>query len=274
MGDFGFNPFDGGGDLGELLGLVSSIIAALTYLWNVIVAIAQYLYSILVVIAEAVVQFMVAAERLMVHLFESLYSTIIKPLIDELVKIEQWIAKVLAPVIRVINRIRAWYNKYIFPYQKLALQIISKIRQFLAVFKLFGAKWAQKLDADFARIQSYITTSIVDVIATLNTLTSWIQLATDPTQIIRGQFWANTAFTGVSQIYKAANVAGMKPLTAQDHASSQASISLNTTTTPPVTRNADGSTAMTPEMQTLISNQNAAAAFWNPTVPNYTRPVA
>lgn len=274
MGDgFGFGGFDLDPGLGVLEGLIGSLIAALTYLWNVLVAIAQYLYSLLLVIAQAVVQFLEAAERLMVHLFETLYTDIIKPLIDELVKLEQWVNKVLSPVLKIIRRIQAWYNKYILPYQKLALQIISKVRQFLAIFRVFGVKWAQKLDADLAKIQTYITASIVDVIATLNTLTSWIQLVTDPTQILRKAFWQNTAFTGVGEIFKATHLGTMKPVSAADKAQGQANLNLMNPATPPVTQNADGTVTFSPAMADIKAKMLAAVPLYNTTAPGYTGPV-
>lgn len=274
MGDgFGFGGFDLDPGLGVLEGLIGSLIAALTYLWNVLVAIAQYLYSLLLVIAQAVVQFLEAAERLMVHLFETLYTDIIKPLIDELVKLEQWVNKVLSPVLKIIRRIQAWYNKYILPYQKLALQIISKVRQFLAIFRVFGVKWAQKLDADLAKIQTYITASIVDVIATLNTLTSWIQLISDPTQILRKAFWQNTAFTGVSEIFKAANIGALKPVSAADKAQGQANLGLLNPATPPVTAGPNNTAVLSPTMQDIQAKMMAALPDYNPTVGGYTGPV-
>jgi len=273
MGDFGFGGFDFG-DIGSFLeGLLSQLISVLEYIWDVLVAIAQYLYAIIVEIAQALVQFFVAAEQLVVHLFETLYTDVIKPIIDEIVKIEAWISRTLAPVVRFVQRLQAWYNKYILPYQKQVLAIIQKIRQILLIFRLFGAKWAQKLDADLAKIQSYITTSIIDVLSTLNLITSWLQLISDPTQILRKPFWQNTAYSGAVDIYKAANLGGMKPLSAADKAQGQANLSLMDPKSPPVTANGDGTVTLSLTMADIKAKMLAALPDYNPTVTGYTGPV-
>ena len=273
MGDFGFNPFSFG-DISDILsGIVGAILDALTYLFNLLVAIAQFLYNLLVILANAIVAFLRAAEALMVHLFETLYTDVIKPILDEIAKIEAWLNKVLSPVVRFLKQIQAWYNKYVLPWQKLADQIISKIRQFLAIFRLFGAKWAQKLDADLAQVQSYINTSILAVVTTLNGLIGWVQLVTDPTQILRKAFWQNTAFTGVSEIFKAANLGGMKPLSKADTAQGQANLGLLNPASPPVTAGAGGAATFSPTMQDVQTKMLAAVPDYNPTAKGYTGPV-
>ena len=296
MGDFGFGGFGDLGGIGDwLTRLIQDILSALAYIWNVLVAVAQYLYDILVAVAQALVNFLVATEKALVHFFENLYPTIIQPLISELVKIEHWLAglydslikplvgelvklehwvhDVLAPVVKWVKIAQAWYNKYILPWQLRMQQIVSIARKFLSVFRLFGAKWATKLDADFAKVQSYITTSIVDVVATLNGVVSWLQLISDPTQILRKAFWQSTAFTGATEIFKAANLGGLKPVSAADRAQGQANLSLMNPSTPPVTAGPNNTATLSPAMQDIQAKMLAALPDYNPTVNGYTGPV-
>jgi hypothetical protein len=279
MSDFGFGF---GGDPGLdptgidawLTGEIAAILSALSYIWAALVAAANWLLNAVIALAKFIAAHILIAAKAIAHLAEDLYQNIIKPIIDEIVKIEKFLAQVFAPIIRLLKRIQAWYNKYILPYQKLALEIISRLRVAISLFKLLGFKWAQKLDAEFAKIQSYITTSILDVVTTLNTVVTWLGFVTDPLGIIRKQFWQTTVFSGLGDLHKAGNVGSMRPITSAETQEQQQNKALLDPKVPPITLDASGNAVFTTQMQSIADNMNAASKLYNPTVAGYTGPQA
>jgi len=294
MSSWDFGGFDFGDLWSVISGLLSSIIAALEQLWNDLVLIAQTLASWIVSVAKSLVQLLGSLVGLLKHLLGWLYTTIIKPIIDELEKIEGFLKKILTPVLNILLRIRKWFNQYIAPWIKLATEIISRIRQFLALLKLFHVAWAQKLDQDFQTIQNYINEFLLLPLQTLNSLISWVQLMSDPTQILRKAFWQNTAFSGMSEIYGAANISKMQPLSPSQQTFSSANQGTMNVTTPPIAPAAGAPAAipppataanpvqisqspnypvtLSPDMAGIAAGLMSYEVLYNPAWPGYTGP--
>jgi hypothetical protein len=276
MSDGGFG-FGGGPGLdpitGWLTGAIEGIIAALEYIWNVLVAIAKWLYNAIVIMAKFIAAHIWLALKHLEHLLKKFYPDVIKPLISHIKNVVATIRGIIGAYVDIIKRVMAWYNKYIYKYQKLALQIVSATRVAIELFKLLGAQWAIKLDKTLQIIQSYITQSILDVVQTLNAVTNWLNIIADPTAVIRKQFWSSTVFTGFGEIFKAANMGGMRPITPAEKLQEQQNLSLMDPAAKNVTLAPDGTAQLSPPMQDMFSKMHEAEKLYNPTVPGYTGPV-
>jgi hypothetical protein len=276
MGDFGFGFGSGGFDPfgidGWLTGEIAAILSALSYIWGALVTAANWLYDAVVRLAKFLASHVWLTAKALAHVVDDLYEKILKPLIEEVRKIEEFLRDRLLALEDLLGRIYAWYVKYILKWQLLAIEIISRVRVAIELFKLLGFQWAQKLDAELQKIQGYITQSIIDVVRTLNTITTWLNFATDPLGLLRKQFWQTTAFTGFADIYKATHLGSLAPTSAADTATAKGNLALMNPATPPVTIGAAGAPVLAPQMQDISDGLKNSLIYYNPTVPGYVGP--
>jgi hypothetical protein len=186
--------------------------------WDTLVSAVNYLYDVDVAIASFQLASVKAIGDFFHHIWDTLYKVVIAKLILDYKKLHDWLAKLLGPLLKWIQRIRAWYFKHIFPIQHAILNVISTLRVILEVFRLLGAKWAAKLDADLAKIQSAVTTSIVDVVATLNKVSTILGLTIDPAMLIRPDAFGRSLWNALGQLKKAAGYGSARPVLASEHA--------------------------------------------------------
>jgi hypothetical protein len=149
----------------------------------------------------------------------ALYHVVIDyllPILKKIIAAIKWIHdkvnKALQPIIKWIKRIRDWYLKHIFPWQHLALQIISGIRVFIELLRLLHVKWAAKLDAELQKIQGYITESITAVLGPLNSALSILGLAVDPSLFFRRDMFGRTLWNSLGDVKKAAGYGSSRPI--------------------------------------------------------------
>jgi hypothetical protein len=150
------------------------------------------------------------------HVFVDYLLPLIKKIIAAIKWLHQHISDILKPVIKWIKRIRDWYLKHIFPWQKLALQIISGIRQFLELLRLMDVKWAAKLDAELQKIQGYITESITAILGPLNSALSILGMAVDPSLFFRQDMFGRTLWNSLGDVKKAAGYGSARPVSATE----------------------------------------------------------
>jgi len=93
---------------------------------------------------------------------------------------ERFLKAWIGPIYHIIRDIVAlvqYYYKVIFGP---LLRLISILRKFLAILKLFHVGWATRLDRDLANIQQRITEAFQKVLRELNTIASYIALMLNP----------------------------------------------------------------------------------------------
>lgn len=198
----GFFDFLGG--VGQILGQIASLIAQIfQFLWTALIQVFTFLWNTLAAVANAVVGIF----RTLGTFFQHLWHDYIHPAVTGILKIYERIrarlAAIFAPVLKWIARVQGWFMRHIYPIMFRIQNLLSRLRVVLAFFRILGFKWAAKLDADIQRIQGYVTLVMADVIRTLNTATSMLNLVLDPWQIIRRSFFTGTLFSNLGPLRRA-----------------------------------------------------------------------
>lgn len=196
--------------------------------------------------------------------YEWLRKHIIRHLVAVLTAAYGILENIVGIFIRILNTIRNWYFKHVFPIQKKILQVISVARVFLSLLRLLGVKWAAKLDADLQKIAGYVSASILYVVQTLNTLSSYMALVVDPGMILARPFLAASILSNLDLVKRAGAYGSNNPLSASDATAEANDKNLLNRTDPFAVRNADGSTSYLPAFQSIQANEAAAAPDYFP----------
>jgi hypothetical protein len=146
---------------------------------------------------------------------------ILDKIIGAIKKLHDKLAKILKPLQKFIKRIRDWYLKHIFPWQRLALQIISAMRVFLELLRLLHVKWATQLDQTLQKIQGYITESITAILGPLNQALTVLGLAVDPGLFFAHDMFGRTLWNSLGDVKKAAGFGSGRPVLAAEQAQEQ-----------------------------------------------------
>ena len=188
----------------------------------------------------------------------ALYHAIVDyliPLIKKIIAAIKWLhdklSNLLKPIIKWIKRIRDWYVKHILPWQKLALNIISAMRQFLELLKLLDVKWAAKLDAELQKIQGYITESITAILGPLNAALSILGMAVDPSLFFRQDMFGRTLWNSLGDVKKAAGYGSARPVYASEQLQEQQMHNAVYGTAPLSTVGPDGSVVYDPALKVV-----------------------
>ncbi len=193
------------------------------------------------------------------HIFDYIKRTVIPFIIRRYQAIEAFLNKYLGPIVKRLQQIRAWYFKHIFPIQKAIIEIISRVRVALAVFRALGFQWAAKLDADLARLQGWVTASIQDILKPLNLMQSYLGLILDPGMILRKDFFHGSLFSSLAGLKRAVGFGSSAPLTAEQQQAQADDRSLLSTATPIAFRDAGGVVHLSPAFADVVAQQRAAA---------------
>lgn len=236
---------------GALFSLYEWAVSALQFIWDALVSLAQSLHDIFQSIRE---------------FFEDVWYEVIEPFIEWCQQIiddiTTWLANVLDPIITFVTKLMKWFRLYILPYLKIIIEVIQRMRVILALFKLLGAQWAAKLDADLAKIQGYVTLAIQDVVKTLNTISSVLNLVLDPAQIIRKDFFTGTLFSSLGAVKRAGAFGGNRALTASEAQSEADDGALLNGGAAVATRNADGTMTYSPALTRISAGFDDAIKYY------------
>ena len=179
----------------------------------------------------------------------------ILPIIEKIIKAIKWVhdklSGILKPIIKWIKRIRDWYLKHIFPWQRLAIQILSAFRAFLELLRLLDVKWAAKLDAEITKIQGYITDSITAILGPLNTALSILGLSVDPCLVFRQDIFGRSLWNSLGDVKKAAGYGSARPLFPDEKQQEKQMQNAVWGTQPLQTVGADGSVQLDPALQVV-----------------------
>lgn len=182
----GFSPGDFfAGVISSIVAVINAIIAALVFLFNLLVAVLNFLWGALVAIAN----FLVSAVKLLVRGFIHVISDIVhgrflhlfQDYLDLKAKIKAW----LDPVLKILQRVRALFRQYVLAPLLRTINMIQKLRQFLAVFRLLGFKWATRLDNYLVKIEQKFIRNTLTIQGWINFAISILNLVIDPTLIFR-----------------------------------------------------------------------------------------
>jgi len=228
------------------------------FLYNAVRDVLGFLKKLLQTIFDALKH--IISDVLHGHLLNALH---------DIQKLFHSLQDLFGPILKFIARVRGWFYKYIYPWVKLVQNILSAFRVILSAFKLLGAKWAAKLDADIARIQGYITGVLQAIVGTLNQATTWINFAIDPMGIFRRGFFTTSLFGSIAQVRNVITFGKDRFLTASEAANTDGDRAMLGGGAAVLTRNADGSVTFSDASKRINDNFNSA---WDSYGPPARRP--
>jgi len=197
---------------GEIVGLQT----AATNEWANQLTVAQWAWGVLSEIGSIIKSIGLAIALALYHL----WIDYLKPILDRLLKWLKWLHdhlnKILKPIDGIIKKIRDWYVRHILKWQLLAVNILSALRLFLSLLSLLDVKWAKKLDADLAKIQAYVTQSIVDITTPLNQALGILGLAINPGMVFNPVVMSSSLWASLTDVKSVAGFGSQRPLYASE----------------------------------------------------------
>ncbi len=229
----------------------TNLVLTTGFLYNAVRSVLAFLHKLLSVILDG-----------LKHIISDILHGHLKAVLQDLQNLFHAIRDLFAPILKFIAQVQAWYIKYIYRYVKMVEDIISRVRVVLSLFRILGVKWAAKLDADLARIQGYLTTALQAIVGTLNTVSTWLTLITDPAGIIRKDFFTGTLFSSLSSVKRAANFGANIPLSASDQQAMEDNHALVSSRTGILTEHADGTVTLSEASKRMQGQSNAAVDYF------------
>jgi hypothetical protein len=213
----GFLDFLSG--VGNVFGQLASITSEIfSFLWQIMAQLFSFLWDTQV----AVYNWNFSTFLSVGKFFRNIWTNYIKIgllwVMKEIGKLWSFLHRILDPILKWLQKIRKWYDTHILPMLLKELQLIQRIRQFLALLRIFHVKWAQALDDKLLSMQGKITTSIEAVRGYLNMIISWISLVTDPSMIIRRNTLGAWLLSHLGGLKRIVGYGGNRPLTASEQA--------------------------------------------------------
>jgi len=225
--------------------LYQVIVAAANFIWGAL----QNFWGWLDGVWEAIKSF-----------FDDLWWNVIVPFIEWCQRIiddvTTWLEDFLDPLISILQAIDRWYTLYVRPILWDIIEVIQRVRVVLAAFRIMGFKWAAKLDADLTRIQSWVTTVATDIATTLNQISTILNLAIDPTMILRRDFFASSLFSSLGAVKRAVSYGMDRPSTPDEQQRIDAYSDAVSGKVPLVSFGADGVATYSPLSQSLSRETN------------------
>jgi hypothetical protein len=207
--DFGepVPPPNGGADqniefLAGIAALFNAINLALFQLW-------QFLGQVL----KAIALVFNTLGKFLLHVWQRYVKKAITWLASHVQKLRAWLKRTIAPIIKRLEKIKKWYDTHILKQQLRQIQMIQRIRQFLAILRLLHIGWATKLDAALMDVQNRIEQDIALVRGTLNQIINTLALAYDPSLLIRSNVLGGSLLGNLAAVKRIFGVSWHGPLT-------------------------------------------------------------
>lgn len=188
------NGDNGGGfDFG---GIFDSLVGELAAVVN---AIIQFLHDLVVALVNALNQLFAGEQAIFGFSFAGLSDVLggLKKILDKLLhdvilaslaklydfykKILEWAKKLK----RWLDKLHALQKKYEMKYFRLIIQILSRARKILTIFRFFHLKFAQRLDNWLATVEGRVAHYQILLAQKLNEVTAWVNLIVDPRGALR-----------------------------------------------------------------------------------------
>lgn len=245
----------GGVDLKPLAQAVnttwSNLVFTSSFLYNALRSIFDFLRKLVAILVEG-----------LRHVISDILHGHLLAVLKDLQAMFHALHVLFQPILDFLATVRGWYYKYIYRWIKLVEDILSRVRVVLSLFRILGAKWAAKLDADIARIQGYLAAFNQAIVGTLNSITTWLTLAIDPAGIIRRDFFTGTLFSSLGALKRAGGFGQDRALTASEAQATDEDLSLAKGGAAVLTQNADGSVTLSNASQRIKDAGLAAHDYY------------
>lgn len=160
--------------------IARAIQAALAFLFQLLVAVYQFLLATVVVVAQFLLRMFGIVRRFFTHLWAGIIKRGLLGLLSLAQRFTRWLEGVLEPLANFLDKVLDWFDRIYTRIFGPILQAIQRVRRVLRIFKLFGFKWAQKLDARLLRLEAKIIAPYLKlraaVVGIINVLDSVIDL--------------------------------------------------------------------------------------------------
>jgi hypothetical protein len=175
----GFFDFLSG--IGDVFGQISQLVSELfAFLWAALSAALNFLWSTLVSLANTIASVFRNVGSFFARMWTDYVKPAIRGLFNDVIKLFDRLNRLLAPLIKWIQKIRKWYDTHILPILLKEIQMIQRVRQFLAVLRVLHVKWATVLDQKLQDIQGKIIQTVEIVRQKLNEISNFFTILTNP----------------------------------------------------------------------------------------------
>lgn len=165
--------------------LGADIIAFLQWLLDELIAVFEFLYTLVAWVFQFFYTLGKDIGAFFEHIWNDWLKGIVQSIVGAVEKVHAWLESVLGPVIDVIKSIIHYVNWVYATFVKPILNLLSKIRQFLNILAALNISWAKTLDQWIGRIQSDINRAFNTVLGYLNTALGILNALADPLGLFR-----------------------------------------------------------------------------------------
>lgn len=178
---------------GEFLGgLLSSIQAAISAIIDFLIKLVTAIGEAFRAVGEAIgsvlhygLKALQSVGTFFKHLWDGFFKNLFTGVMKALSKVHQFLEAHLRPIINFIKKVRAIvdriYKRYVRPY----LQMLQRVRRWLAILKLLHIKFAETLDRRLAQTEAQIAHQFLLVRGTLNDVLNFLNSVADPRRLSR-----------------------------------------------------------------------------------------
>ena len=185
----GGGGFDFGGLFDSLLGdLAAAVAAIIQFLQELVVAIVNALNTLFGV-DQAIFGFSFVGSETILRWLKQIWDTIQKTVFGALLKHLYGLFQKLQAFVK---KLKAWLDKlhqlqqkYEMKYFRLVIQILSRARKILTIFRFFHLKFAQRLDNWLATVEGRLGHFQILMAQKLNETIAWVNLVVDPRGALR-----------------------------------------------------------------------------------------
>lgn len=175
--DFGFLGSVFSGAVGALISLLRNIFV---FLFNLLVAITHFIWSALVFTVQFILRMLGHVGRFFRNLWEGVIKKGLLKLLQAYTRLVEKLNRFLAPVMKWIEKIRALIDKWYFKLFGPILNMIQTLRKILTIFRIFGLKFARKLDERLFRLERKILEPYLQLRKAINEVITFLALSFDP----------------------------------------------------------------------------------------------
>lgn len=252
---FGFDPSAFfAGILAAIEAVINAIISALVFLFNLLVFAANFLLNGLLTVAKYLLDGFKVLLRGLKHVLSDIFHGRFKHLFEDYLKLKETLKRWFGPLLKWLQRIRKWFDLYVLRPMKIIVNIIQRIRQILVIFRIFHFKFAEKLDAFLARVESKLVKNVLFLRKVLNQVISLIDILVDPSLIFRRNVVGATLLSWLGAVKRIVGFGSNRALGADEVDSIEKDKALLKPGTTLVTRTGNSDPVFHPALARIMEN--------------------
>ncbi len=174
-------------DLGDIL--IAEVVTLINELFSALLAFTSLGFATTALATEIEAEFMgrvgSTLGRALRHILGDIIHLRFAHLLQDYLKLKETLRRWLLPIIKIIDRIRKIYRFYVLKPLLAYLNLIQRLRQVLAIFRIFHLKFAERLDHKLLELEAKTIRNTLRIWQELNIATSVLQLILDPALLFR-----------------------------------------------------------------------------------------